>query len=61
MNNKITEDKMLQVLDTCYEKAIQGLPGFETAQELGDKYLEKYKIEQDIKLLKANISAWENM
>ena len=43
MNNKITEDKMLQVLDTCYEKAIQGLPGFETAQELGDKYLEKYQ------------------
>lgn len=28
---------------------------------LKDKYLEKYKIEQDIKLLKANISAWENM
>lgn len=43
MNNKITEDKMLQVLDTCYEEAIQGLPGFETAQELGDKYLEKYQ------------------
>ena len=43
MNNKITEDKMLQVLDTCYEKAILGLPGFETAQELGDKYLEKYQ------------------
>ncbi|MTP85391.1 EcsC family protein, partial [Turicibacter sanguinis] len=43
MNNKITEDKMLQVLDTCYEKAIRGLPGFETAQELGDKYLEKYQ------------------
>lgn len=28
---------------------------------LRDKYLEKYKIEQDIKVLKANISAWENM
>lgn len=33
----------------------------ELKNTLKDKYLEKYKIEQDIKLLKANISAWENM
>lgn len=33
---------MMQVLEWGYEKAIQGLPGMESAEELAKRYLEKY-------------------
>ena len=32
----------MEVLDWSYEKAIDGLPGMETAQELANKYLNRY-------------------
>ena len=41
-NNNITEFKMLQVLDWSYDKAINGLPGMETVDELANKYIKKY-------------------
>ena len=40
--NTITQSKMMEVLDWSYEKAVNGLPGMETAQELGNKYLKRY-------------------
>lgn len=40
--NTITQSKMMEVLDWSYEKAVNGLPGMETAQELGDNYLNRY-------------------
>lgn len=38
---KLNESKMMQILDWGYEKAINGLPGMETVQELADKYTSK--------------------
>jgi uncharacterized protein (DUF697 family) len=35
------QSKMLQVLDYSYEKALNGLPGCDTAQKLAEDYLQK--------------------
>ena len=32
---------MMKLLDWTYEKAIDGIPGLDTAQELGDSYLDR--------------------
>ena len=40
-DNKLTEFKLMQVLDWSYEKAVNGLPGMETAEELANKYISK--------------------
>lgn len=40
--NQLTESKIMQVLEWSYEKAVQGLPGMESAEELAKRYLEKY-------------------
>lgn len=40
--NQLTESKIMQVLEWSYEKAVQGLPGMESAEELAKGYLEKY-------------------
>lgn len=40
-NNNVTESKIMQVLDWSYDKAINGLPGMETADELAYKYISK--------------------
>lgn len=39
--NSLTESKITQVLDWAYEKAVDGLPGTETAAELAESYLRK--------------------
>lgn len=39
--NKLSNSKMFQVLEWSYDKAINGLPGMETAEELAEKYLSK--------------------
>ncbi|MEG2869234.1 MAG: EcsC family protein [Terrisporobacter sp.] len=39
--NNITESKMMEVLDWSYDKAINGLPGMDTAEELASSYLRK--------------------
>lgn len=41
--NCITESKMMQVLEWSYDKAVNGLPGMETADELAQNYISKYK------------------
>jgi hypothetical protein len=40
--NSLTESKMTQVLDWAYEKAVNGLPGTETAADLAENYLRKH-------------------
>ncbi|WP_455543544.1 EcsC family protein [Intestinibacter sp.] len=40
-SQKLTETKMMQVLDWSYEKAIQGLPGQENVEQLAKNYLSK--------------------
>jgi hypothetical protein len=40
--NSLSESKMTQVLDWAYEKAVNGLPGSNTAAELAENYLSKH-------------------
>lgn len=40
--NTLTESKITQVLDWAYEKAVNGLPGTETAADLAQSYLSKH-------------------
>ncbi len=37
----LNESKIMQILDWCYDKVINGLPGIETVEELAEKYLNK--------------------
>jgi len=39
----ITQDQMMEVLDKCYEGAMNGLPGSKPCDVLAYDYLEKYK------------------
>lgn len=39
MGNEITESTIGQVIDWAYDKAVNGLPGLGTAEELGNEYL----------------------
>lgn len=39
----ITQEQMMEVLDKCYEGAMNGLPGSKACDELANDYLEKYK------------------
>lgn len=38
---KLTERLVMTTIDWAYEKAIQGIPGFDSAEKLGRKYLER--------------------
>ena len=40
-SNKIDQSLIMQALDWSYEKAVGGLPGFDSAQELAESYLVK--------------------
>lgn len=43
MPNKDAEsNKMLKVLDWCYEKALNGVPGFDSAEDMANDYLIKH-------------------
>lgn len=39
----ITQEQIMDVLDTCYVKAIQGIPGSKTCEDLAYEYLSKYR------------------
>ena len=43
MSKSLTERKILEALDWSYGKAVNGIPGMDTAQELGDSYLNAAK------------------
>lgn len=40
-NQEQDSNKILKVLDFCYEKAISGIPKFDSAEEMADDYLSK--------------------
>jgi hypothetical protein len=40
MSKTMNENIIISVLDWSYDKAISGIPGFSTAQELADEYLD---------------------
>ena len=39
MSEKLNENKIIQLLDWSYDKAVNGIPGMGTAEEMGDDYL----------------------
>lgn len=39
----ITSEQMTSILDVCYNKAINGIPGSKNACSLGDEYIKKYE------------------
>jgi len=41
MVTKVTESKMMAALDWGYEKAVDGLPGLDSAEELAENYIKK--------------------
>ena len=41
MSQKLTESKIRQALDWAYDKAVNGVPGAKTAQQLAEDYLSK--------------------
>lgn len=41
MGKKVTEGKIMAALDWGYDKAINGIPGLDTAQELAESYMDK--------------------
>jgi hypothetical protein len=57
MNKKITKDRIMSVLDWGYDKAVNGVPGLDSAQELADSYMRK----GDCKIVQANsLIRWQN-
>jgi hypothetical protein len=57
MSNHITESKVSNVLDWTYEKAVNGLPGTDTAEELAESYLKRNNsVEESID----SLIRWQN-
>jgi hypothetical protein len=47
MAKKITQSKMMSALDWAYEKAVDGVPGFDTAEELAHSYMKDGRLKRD--------------
>lgn len=56
MSEKLTQAKMLKALDWTYDKAVEGIPGFDTAQELSDNY----KKSDDLVACANSLIRWQN-
>lgn len=57
MGKEITQSKMMSILDWGYDKAVNGVPGLDSAQELAESYMSK----GDCKLEQANsLIRWQN-
>lgn len=39
MSEEFNQNKLMEVLDWAYDKAVNGVPGFDSAEELGNDYL----------------------
>ncbi|NLA52625.1 MAG: EcsC family protein [Alcaligenaceae bacterium] len=57
MSKEISQSKIMSALDWGYEKAVNGVPGLDSAQELAESYMRKgnCKIEQANSLIR-----WQN-
>lgn len=47
MTKKITHSKMMSALDWTYEMAVDGVPGFDTAEELAHSYMKDGRSKRD--------------
>lgn len=57
MKEKITENKIMQALDWAYEKAVNGVPGLDSASELASSYMKQNGSRRD----QANsLIRWQN-
>lgn len=56
MSEKLTQSKMMQAIDWTYDKAIEGIPGFDSAQELA----ENYKKSDDLVACANSLIRWQN-
>lgn len=57
MDKELSESKIMQALDWAYDKAINGIPGVDSASELADSYMEKGGSKKD----QANsLIRWQN-
>ena len=43
VKDKITLERIMGLLDSCYTAALNGLPNTPSAEDLAHQYLEKYK------------------
>ena len=43
---KLTQEKIMDVLNLCYDKALSGIPGTQTCYDLAEEYLKKYSSSQ---------------
>jgi uncharacterized protein (DUF697 family) len=57
MANDITESKIMQVLDWTYDKAVNGIPGLDSAQELAGSYM---KEKGDLRDKANSLIRWQN-
>ena len=57
MSEEISQGKMMQVLDWSYDKAINGVPGLDSAQELAEDYL---KQSGSLKSKTNSLIRWQN-
>lgn len=57
MSDGLTESKIKQALEWAYEKAVNGVPGLDSAEELANSYKNEYQslIEQANSLIR-----WQN-
>ena len=39
---EISQEDMMKVLDTCYQQAINGIPGSKTCEQLAEEYTNRY-------------------
>ncbi|WP_271679068.1 EcsC family protein [Thermomonas mangrovi] len=57
MDSKLTESKVMGALDWAYDRALGGIPGFDSAQELAESYMKA----GDCKISQANsLIRWQN-
>ncbi|MCK2185106.1 EcsC family protein [Halomonas getboli] len=56
MAEKLTQTKMLKALEWTYDKAIEGIPGFDSAQELAHNY----KKSNDLVACANSMIRWQN-
>ncbi|HAC88088.1 MAG: EcsC family protein [Halomonas sp.] len=57
MNSELTESKIMKALDWAYEKAINGMAGFDSASELAESYID----EAESRIIQVNsLIRWQN-
>lgn len=57
-NKKITHPLILQIMDWAYEKAVGGMPGLESAEQMADEFMQK---EGSLNDKVNNLIRWQNL